>query len=559
MFSNKENVNILTALLVKSGIRKAVVCPGSRNSPIVHNLCECKQIECYSVTDERSAGFFALGVCLSEYEPVVVCVTSGTALLNVAPAVAEAYYQHLPLIIVSADRPQQWIDQSDGQTIHQANVLEPHVCKSVDLPEPSGEEQRWYCNRLVNEALLATAQRGGGPVHINVPITEPLFEYNVETLPPQRLIRRSATAGDIEGVYNLVSDFKKARKPMIVVGQMQADEIGNVIESLEDLCKYTIVLQEKLANDDLCPPQHFDELLSVLADDDRLRPDFLIYIGGTIVSKRLKRFLRGCKGIRSVLVDQRGDVRDTFMNLTDIIECTSEQFFSVMADELKDSQPTVFGNRWKVELEKTAAEAAAFQPDYSQMLAVKRFHELYDEEQIDGEMVYGNSSAVRLGNIYSNQYIHVNRGVNGIEGTLSVAVGMAVARREIEDIYCVIGDLSFFYDQNALWNRNLDSNLGILLLNNGGGGLFHQLAGLEESPHRDSMIGASHETTAEGICEENDIVYFAAHDESELETGLKAFFDSEEGPVLLEVFTDSEEDARVMREYYEHFKKSKGS
>lgn len=559
MFSNKENVNILTALLVKSGIRKAVVCPGSRNSPIVHNLCECKQIECYSVTDERSAGFFALGVCLSEHEPVVVCVTSGTALLNVAPAVAEAYYQHLPLIIVSADRPQQWIDQSDGQTIHQANVLEPHVCKSVDLPEPSGEEQRWYCNRLVNEALLATAQRGGGPVHINVPITEPLFEYNVEALPPQRLIRRSATAGDIEGVYNLVSDFKKAHKPMIVVGQMQADEIGNVIECLEELCKYTIVLQEKLANDDLCPPQHFDELLSVLADDDRLRPDFLIYIGGTIVSKRLKRFLRGCKGIRSVLVDQRGDVRDTFMNLTDIIECTSEEFFSVMADELKDSQPTAFGNRWKVELEKTAAEAAAFQPDYSQMLAVKRFHELYDEEQIDGEMVYGNSSAVRLGNIYSNQYIHVNRGVNGIEGTLSVAVGMAVARREIEDIYCVIGDLSFFYDQNALWNRNLDSNLGILLLNNGGGGLFHQLAGLEESPHLDSMIGASHETTAEGICEENDIVYFAAHDESELETGLKAFFDSEEGPVLLEVFTDSEEDARVMREYYEHFKRSKGS
>lgn len=559
MFSNKENVNILTALLVKSGIRKAVVCPGSRNSPIVHNLCECKQIECYSVTDERSAGFFALGVCLSEYEPVVVCVTSGTALLNVAPAVAEAYYQHLPLIIVSADRPQQWIDQSDGQTIHQANVLEPHVCKSVDLPEPSGEEQRWYCNRLVNEALLATAQRGGGPVHINVPITEPLFEYNVETLPPQRLIRRSATAGDIEGVYNLVSDFKKARKPMIVVGHMQADEIGNVIESLEELCKYTIVLQEKLANDDLCPPQHFDELLSVLADDDRLRPDFLIYIGGTIVSKRLKRFLRGCKGIRSVLVDQRGDVRDTFMNLTDIIECTSEQFFSVMADELKDSQPTAFGNRWKAELEKTAAEAAAFQPDYSQMLAVKRFHELYDEEQIDGEMVYGNSSAVRLGNIYSNQYIHVNRGVNGIEGTLSVAVGMAVARREIEDIYCVIGDLSFFYDQNALWNRNLDSNLGILLLNNGGGGLFHQLAGLEESPHLDSMIGASHETTAEGICKENDIVYFAAHDENELEKGLKAFFDSEEGPVLLEVFTDSEEDARVMREYYEHFKRSKGS
>ena len=147
MFSNKENVNILTALLVQHGITQAVVCPGSRNSPIVHNLCECKEIKCYPVTDERSAAFFALGVAMSTHSPVVVCVTSGSALLNVAPAVAEAYYQNLPLIVVSADRPQQWIGQSDGQTMPQVNVLDPFVRKSIHLNEPKTKEEHWYCNR----------------------------------------------------------------------------------------------------------------------------------------------------------------------------------------------------------------------------------------------------------------------------------------------------------------------------------------------------------------------------------------------------------------------------
>ena len=170
MYSNKEQVNILTSLLVAHGMRHAVVCPGSRNSPIVHNLNECPDIACYPVTDERSAGFYALGMAQARRQPVVVCVTSGTALLNLAPAVAEAYYQHIPLVVISADRPAAWIDQLDGQTMPQPDALRRFVRKAVSLPEPHDDDTRWYCNRLVNEALIAAQQGGGGPVHINVPI-----------------------------------------------------------------------------------------------------------------------------------------------------------------------------------------------------------------------------------------------------------------------------------------------------------------------------------------------------------------------------------------------------
>ena len=177
MFCDKDNVNILTALLAAHGIRHAVVCPGSRNAPIVHNLKECEQIECHPVTDERSAGFYALGLALATASPVAVCVTSGSALLNVAPAAAEAFYRHVPIIIISADRPAQWIGQLDGQTMPQTGALGCFVKKAVCLPEPNNDEQRWMCNRLVNEAITTATIHGWGPVHINVPITEPLFSF----------------------------------------------------------------------------------------------------------------------------------------------------------------------------------------------------------------------------------------------------------------------------------------------------------------------------------------------------------------------------------------------
>lgn len=553
MFSNKENVNMLTELLTEFGISKAVVCPGSRNAPIVHNFCECEAIECFSVTDERSAGFFALGLCMKINEPVVVCVTSGTALLNVAPAVAEAYYQNRQLIVVSADRPRQWIGQQDGQTLPQMEALSPYVRKRVSLPEPANDEERWYCNRLINEAL--SANRRGCPVHINVPISEPLFDFTVNTLSPQRKITFHEAVISHERMTNIAVGFANAQKPMIVFGQMNVVKADEAISGIAILDTFSVVLREKTADNAAGSAQHFDEILSVIGDDERYKPDYIVYMGGTIVSKRLKKFLRSCKDVTSVFVDQWGEVCDTFMNLTDVVQGLPEDALKVLSQAVKNQPPKAFGKLWHDVIVKARKIGNAYQPSFSQMQAVKLFHETMRKNDSLAALFYGNSSPLRLGNIYSHEYLFANRGTNGIEGTLSTAVGYATAAREERKVYCIIGDLSFFYDRNALWNRNLTANVNVLLLNNGGGGIFHQLPGLEKSPYRDTMISAAHTTSARGVCRENDIDYLSAHDEKELKKALKAFFRSNEKPLLLEVFTDAETDARVVGEYYELFKR----
>ena len=510
MYSNKENVNILTALLVAHGIRHAVVCPGSRNAPIVHNLNECPDIRCYPVTDERSAGFYALGMTQCLDEPVAVCVTSGTALLNLAPAVAEAFYQHRPLVVISADRPLQWIDQQDGQTLPQPDALGRFVSKAVALPEPHNEEERWYCNRLVNEALMVRH----APVHINVPITEPLFEFSVPSLPVERKIELLAADVKPHVVSHVVRMFMQAKRPMLISGQ-----------PLNPL---------------------MDEAVVMIGDDEEYVPDFVLYTGGSIVSKRLKRFLRKAK--ETWAVNETGEVADTFMNLT----CVVQGDAAVVADQVRlmlEEQPHPFVEKWATLLRQIAQKVADHQPVYSQMAAVKCFEQHSPVTYVH----YANSMAIRLANIYSRHEVYCNRGVNGIEGSLSTAAGFSCVTDET--VFCVIGDLSFFYDQNALWNRNLRGNLRILLLNNGRGGIFHQLPGLEQSAARDQLVAAAHQATAEGICRQNGVIYRCADSEETMRQGIDWLLHIEsEHPLLLEVLTDAVADTQALRDYYSIFK-----
>ena len=506
MYSNKENVNILTSLLVAHGVTHAVVCPGSRNAPIVHNFNECPDMECYPITDERSAGFYALGMTQALGQPVAVCVTSGSALLNLAPAVAEAYYQHRPLVVISADRPQQWIDQLDGQTLPQPDALGRFVRKAVSLPEPCNDEQRWYCNRMVNEALLEKH----APVHINVPISEPLFEFTEETLPVERLIeRRDAVLSNIT-LSHVCRMFMQAKQPMLIAGQPMNP--------------------------------HLDEAVYLVKDDDEYVPDFILYTGGSIVSKRVKHFLRKAK--ETWAVNETGEVNDTFMNLTQVIQGDSE----VVADQIRfflEQQPHPFVQKWAQLLKRVQQHAEDYAPAFSQMAAVKYF-----ERHASNPIVhYANSSAIRLANIYARHAVYCNRGVNGIEGSLSTAAGFSCVADE--RVFCVTGDLSFFYDQNALWNQNLRGNFRILLLNNGKGGIFNMLHGLEQSPARDRLIAAQHTTTAEGICRQNQVAYRQAGDMDQMQKGIDWLLQTEsEHPLLLEVLTDAEEDERVFKEYY---------
>ena len=510
MYSNKENVNILTTLLVAHGIRHAVVCPGSRNAPITHNLNECPDITCYPVTDERSAGFYALGMSQALKQPVVVCVTSGTALLNLAPAVAEAYYQHIPLVVISADRPPQWIDQLDGQTLPQSDALGRFVKKAVSLPEPHDEEERWYCNRLVNETLII----GNAPVHINVPIAEPLFEFSVPELPVERKIERIPADISAATLSYVTRMFLQAKRPMLVSGQPMNPLL--------------------------------DEAVYLIGDNPDYVPDFVLYIGGSIVSKRVKRFLRKAK--ETWVVNETGEVTDTFMNLTHVVQGDGV----AVADHIRFTlvmEPHPFVQQWDALLEKIRQQTLAYEPGYSQMAVVKYFEANVGETTIH----YANSSVIRLANSIAQHPIWCNRGVNGIEGSLSTAAGFSVVSEA--RVFCVIGDLSFFYDQNALWNQNLRQNFRILLLNNGCGGIFNMLPGLEKSPARDSIVAAEHHTSAEGICRQNDIVYLRADGPHDLHRAIDTLLYKEsDRPVLLEVFTTADEDEQVLKDYYKSLK-----
>ena len=560
MYSNKENVNILTSLLLEYGVSDAVVCPGSRNAPIVHNLSVCEAIRCRPVTDERSAAFYALGLSIATRRPTVVCVTSGSALLNVMPAVAEAAYQHVPLVVISADRPQQWIDQLDGQTIPQSDALGRFVRKAVQLPEPHNDEERWLCRRLVNEAMHLATCRQGAPVHINVPISEPLFEFDTEQLPQLSRFNYIKRAAIKDASMDMPDAFHKAKRPMIVIGQLAHGTVSH--ETIRSLSEKYVVMSEPLSNPSYMTI-HFDEAIRYIVsdnssinddEDDKTAyyPDYVIYVGDTLVSKPARRFLRNAKAPSCLITPDAADIHDPLMTLTDIVECDTDSINALLAslcDAPDTDERCLFHDRWQSFLDAYAAHADAYAPEYSQMATVKYFEEQLADLDIDICVHYANSSAVRLACIYAQHYVWCNRGVNGIEGSLSTAAGFSLATHDMT--VCVIGDLSFFYDQNALWNSNLRGNLRIILLNNRGGGIFRQLPGLSDSPAADDLVMASHENTAQGICTQNDIGYMSAKNMDEMQIGIVTLLTREsERPMLLEVFTDSNDDVKALEKYF---------
>lgn len=560
MYSNKENVNILTSLLLEYGVSDAVVCPGSRNAPIVHNLSVCEAIRCRPVTDERSAAFYALGLAIATRRPTVVCVTSGSALLNVMPAVAEAAYQHVPLIVISADRPQQWIDQLDGQTIPQSDALGRFVRKAVQLPEPHNDEERWLCRRLVNEAMHLASCRQGAPVHINVPISEPLFEFDTEQLPLLSRFNNIKRATIKDASMDMPDAFHDATRPMIVIGQLAHGTISH--ETIRSLSEKYVVMSEPLSNPSYMTI-HFDEAIRYIVsdnssinddEDDKTAyyPDYVIYVGDTLVSKPARRFLRNAKAPSCLITPDAADIHDPLMTLTDIVECDTDSINALLAslcDAPDTDERCRFHDRWQSFLDAYAAHADAYAPEYSQMATVKYFEEQLADLDIDICVHYANSSAVRLACIYAQHYVWCNRGVNGIEGSLSTAAGFSLATNDMT--VCVIGDLSFFYDQNALWNSNLRGNLRVILLNNRGGGIFRQLPGLSDSPAADDLVMASHENTAQGICTQNDIGYMSAKNMDEMQIGVVTLLTREsERPMLLEVFTDSNDDVKALEKYF---------
>ena len=555
MYSDKKSILQLAALLKAHGVRKMVLCPGSRNAAIVHTFANIEDFTCYSITDERSAGFFAIGLSLQGGGPAAVCCTSGSALLNLHPAVAEAYYQQIPLIVISADRPAAWIGQMDGQTLPQPHVFGSLVKMSVNLPEVHTEEDEWHCNRLINEAILETTHHGKGPVHINVPISEPIYRFTAKELPEVRVITRYQGLNVYDRDYKeLIEKLNGYQKRMVVVGQMtliyQFDK-----KFIKPLSKNFAWLTEHLSNQTIpaLPIKNFDVAISGMDEErqEQMTPDLLITYGGHIVSKQLKKYLRTHKPKEHWHITPDGKVADLFGCLTTVIEIDPFEFLEKIAFML-DGKPTSYPMVW----ENWCKIHPSPELPYSQISVTG---DLIKALPAPCALHLANSSTVRYAQLFplSNDVeVCCNRGVNGIEGSLSSALGYAVASDKLN--FVIIGDLSFFYDMNALWSTHFHNNLRILVLNNEGGEIFHTLPGMDKSGGTSrKFITAEHHTSARGWAEERGFFYMNATDDEEWQEALKTFASPEEHPqpMLLEVWTDKGEDTRLLREYYKSLKK----
>lgn len=556
MYTNKKSILQLVGLLQAYEVKNIVLCPGSRNAPLVHTFVNHPYFQCHSVTDERSASFYALGLALHGGKPAAVVCTSGTALLNMHPGVAEAYYQQVPLVVISADRPIQFLGQMEGQTIPQAHVFASLVKKSVNLPEVRTEEEEAFCNRLINEALLELNHRGKGPVHINVPISEPLFEFTTEKLPDVRVITRYQGLNVYDKDYNeLVNRLNRYNRRMMLVGQMMLIYLfDKKISKL--IYKHFAWLTEHLSNRTVpgMAVKNFDTLLYLLSEEEkeRMRPELVITYGGHIVSKRVKKFLREHPPKEHWHVSADGEVVDMFGSLTTVIEMDPFEFIEKIAP-LLENKPCTYPQVW----ENLSKQIQAPELPYSAMTAIGSLMKSMPEV---ASLHLGNSSTVRYAQLFTlpeTVEVCCNRGTAGIDGSLSAALGYASSSDKIN--FIVLGDLGFFYDMNALWMGEIRTNVRILLINNGGGEIFQTIPGFNMPEETRKYVTAVHTTSAKGWAEERGFCYGSIRNAEELQEEMARFATAEEAdqPMFLEVFTDKAEDVRLLKEYYHALKENK--
>ncbi|MDH5604317.1 MAG: 2-succinyl-5-enolpyruvyl-6-hydroxy-3-cyclohexene-1-carboxylic-acid synthase, partial [Cyclobacteriaceae bacterium] len=521
-------------------------------APLTLSFARQKDIICHVFPDERSAAFVALGIAQSTGHTVALVCTSGTATLNFAPAIAEAYYSHVPLLILTADRPPEWIDQQDGQTIRQENIYGRHVKASYTLPvDTSHEEARWHLNRSVNEAINNCMILPMGPVHVNVPLREPLYLLDKEPLTPFTIIRRSNPEYTLleEKREELQKRWAGFNKTLIVPGQgIMSPSLQESLKSLMEAEK-AVVVADIISNagkhGDII--RHHDLFLGQIEDTAReaLRPDLLITFGRSVVSKNLKLFLRNFPPMEHWHVQAAGEAADPFKTLTDIIPCAPDYFF-------KQLSPTnVLGDyaaNWKKAENLTTEYEKGFFEDivFGEFFAVKSIM-----KELPGNAVlhFGNSMPIRYGNFinaHEAEEVFCNRGTSGIEGVNSTVTGHAIANAKVN--YLITGDTSFLYDRNAFWTREVPENLKIIVLNNRGGGIFRMIEGPASQPELEDYFEVRHAHTAEPTAREFGFNYYQTEGPNTFPDVLRAFI---QDPLrsILEVFSESKVNASLFSNY----------
>lgn len=537
LYSDKENINLLTALLLADGWGHIVACPGSRNAAVVHNLLEAG-LTLHPVTDERSAAFVALGIIEATGRPAAVCVTSGSALLGTLPAVAEAYYRSLPLLVISADRPCDRIGQLEGQTIPQTGALAPYA-ETFTANEVVDVSTRRYAQRSLREALLNL--HAGRPVHINLPINEPLFHFTIAELPKLLPLHEWQAAGTRYLPDAIVGCIVGARFPVLVIGQMERgmEDLSSVLCGI-DAQGSLLVMPDVLSG---CGKLAWRTAVAEHAEDlPQMCPDLILHIGAGTVHKRWRMRLQATNAPTIRIADTPVDaLSDTYDGLTDVVRMSP---VAALHDMMKRLPPKESIQQWKDLLctyrnRLDNFEIEGFTAEYVTGRFVRSVADVVAGAGYSGPLTIHAANSMAVRNVAcclrdDSLRIVANRGVNGIEGSLSTAVGFSLVSEQIAPI--VIGDLSFFYDQNALWNKTLDGRLRILLLNNGGGEIFEHLPGLSHSPAYGEYVSASHHTEAASIAEAYNIEYIRVERLEQLDSSLALLLRRDaERPVMVEV------------------------
>jgi len=559
MISTKKHSQQLAALLLKKGITDIVISPGSRNAPMIHTFHGIAEFNCRNIVDERSAAYFALGLSLAKQKPVAIVCTSGTASLNFTPAVAEAFYQNIPLIVLTADRPDYWIDQAESQCIRQEGIYRNFVKKEVSLPLGESEKELWFAARQINECLNLARYGSPAPVHINIPFEEPLHDLSDAELPDVKEIglakvQSLISPNELAGLAETISQSKKI---MVLAGQL------NPCAELENaLAKFVaktgaVVLHEhlsNLSNSNFCGS--IDALMAAILEENAAEycPDLLISLGGQFVSKSLKQFLRKNKPTELWHLSLGGEHFDTYQSLTKVIQTEAADFFESLSGKALQSNSNYLqlwenkGIRVNQLRDKFVANI-----EFSDLKAF----ELIGKNIPENSVVHlGNSSPVRyalLHNRVKNAQYFSNRGTAGIDGCLSTAVGFASESDMLNTI--ILGDLSFFYDSNALLNKYIGTNLRIIVIHNGGGNIFSMIKGPGETPAFQEHFFTGNTHKAEVLAKAFGLEYFASTNENELAQTLTEFYSPNQKAAVLEVFTDAEVNVKVFRELFKEVKK----
>ncbi len=514
----KQHISDLAEICRLKGIRHIVISPGSRSAPLIQAFYRVFGNDCISLVDERSAAYFALGIAEYTGIPVVLLCTSGTAVLNYGPAMAEAYHQGVPLLAVTADRPRELIDQQDNQTLHQPGIYRNYIRGSYDLPQViTSADDLWYAHRMINEAVDLTLLPGKGPVQINVPLTEPLYDELPPPSSPVRIISQSAPEIEFRLSGEMLLEWKQAKRIMVIHGQ---DHPGTLVTPYlhalsED--KRVIVMAENIANvPGSAMIRNSNLVLSRNRQSSPDHPDLVLHSGGQVVSKALTGYLRRAADAKCWRIGQDHTTIDTFKMVTRRIPLPPNVVYKALAAEKITSSDSAYRDSWLNLAETTTTRALQIIRDLP-FCDLKVFSRICMSLLPEMILVPGNSSVIRYVQLFNNTIpgdCFGNRGVSGIDGSLSTAAGIAHISGKIT--LAILGDLGFIYDSNALWNRELPSNLRILVINNGGGGIFHILKGPSDQPAFKKFIEANHPVDLRKLSAAYGLGYFYAEEENSL-------------------------------------------